>query len=131
MDDGALRATVKQLESWTVLRTHPSSTARRRVYMFNPSWTRDLRAAQRRRRPLDLLDGQRVVLVRGKWTQNHDLRAVAWVAELGREERSLLALVDGSTAAAANRLAQALNAAGGADAELLEVIRRWLPALDS
>jgi hypothetical protein len=127
MEDGALRATVKQLEAWNALLTHPSSTARRRVYIFNPSWKGDLRAAQRRQRPLDLLEGQRVVLVRGNWTRDRDLRTVAWVIELGRAERSLLALVDGSTHAAANRLAKGLAATRGTDAELLEVIRRWLP----
>lgn len=129
MEDGALRSTVKQLKTWTVLYLDRTSTPKRQVYAFSSAWKKDLREAQRHQRPVELLEGQRALLVHGHSKEGPDLLNLAWVVEFERQNRSLLALLDGTSAVSATRLRQSLQE-DGAEVDLLQVSARW-PATSS
>jgi hypothetical protein len=126
MEDGALRGTVKQMKDWTVLLEAPGSNSRRRVYHFSSAWDPELAEAVRRHRPLDLLTGQRAVLLDAAPPADAQLDDVSWVLEFDGGERSLLAVADDADGSAASIRRQLQER--GLEAARLEVSGHLNPA---
>lgn len=129
MEDGALRSTVKQLKLWAVLDLDESSTPGRRVYAFSPDWESDLREAQQRQRPVELLEGQRALLIQDVALREPELLHTGWVVEFERQNQALVALLDGTSASSAARIRRTFEKNHDAVALLRVTGRR--PARDS